>query len=434
MRRMSWPLGIGGIAVLVLLGGALLLSLVLRASQAGSGDPASGCDGLVSGPGGSGTGLTGPLCLPSGPVATAAVALARQMADALYVNPSCHGQVSYPACYYTWYRLPGSSNPPGAPTFPPAVLAYQQQVCPGCASFANGNYQCVSFVRGAYGPVYPLRWSANAFDLWALYQGKPGWQEIPVAATADAGRRGLPEPGDVLVMRDSGVGHVAIVVSVTPPAGTHAGSLTFANANSVSPYTTMPLLPDLLIDTSSWTGYTAWGYLRPALPTGTPASAVVRINQLDPAQYASPAEWQTWAYAACSAAAMTEVLDAYGWHLRVQNVLAVERAHGDITPELGLVADSGIADTLGQFGLHTSWGEHWSLAQLVATANRGTPVIVGWPPDRYAGGHLVVVTGGNLAGGTIHLVDSSAWNRQVVSVAQFQQWWAGFAAVATPAG
>ena len=39
---------------------------------------------------------------------------------------------------------------------------------------------------------------------------------------------------------------------------------------------------------------------------------LVRVSQLDPAQYSSSEEYNTWAYSACSAAAMTEVFNAYG--------------------------------------------------------------------------------------------------------------------------
>lgn len=201
-------------------------------------------------------------CIPPNEIAASVVSLAEQMANALYVNPSCGGIISYPNCYYTWYNS----------SFPPSVIAYGNRVCPGCAAWANGTYQCVSFVRGAYGPIYPMIWTANAFDLWATYQGKPGWTEIP-SADAPPGQRGMPLPGDVMVFKDSSIGHVAIVVGVEPPENGRNGAVTFANANSVSPYTTMPLLPDLSVDTSSWPGYTAWGYIRPAISgTRTPVT------------------------------------------------------------------------------------------------------------------------------------------------------------------
>jgi hypothetical protein len=195
-----------------------------------------------------------PGCVPPNQISAEVVALARQMAEALYVNPDCGGIISYPDCYYTWYDS----------SFPQSVIAYGNEVCPGCYAWANGTYQCVSFVRGAYGPIYPMVWTANAFDLYALYAGKPGWQEIPSAA-APSSERGMPLPGDVMVFKDSSIGHVAIVTSAVPPRNGTNGSITFANANSVSPSTTMPLLPDLTVDTSSWPGYTVWGYIRPAL-------------------------------------------------------------------------------------------------------------------------------------------------------------------------
>jgi hypothetical protein len=204
------------------------------------------------------------------------VALAQEMADALYVNPACGGRISYPDCYYTWYKAPGSSYPPDLPTFPQTVIDYGEQVCPGCAAWANGNYQCVSFVRGAYSQVYPMRLTANAFDLWATYAGQPGWQEIPSAA-APAGQRGAPMPGDVMIFKDASLGHAAIVMSVLLSTSRIEGAITFSNSNSVSPYTTMPLLPDLTVDASRWPGYTVWGYIRPA--AALPAVSVLTSGQ-----------------------------------------------------------------------------------------------------------------------------------------------------------
>ncbi len=74
----------------------------------------------------------------------------------------------------------------------------------------------------------------------------------------------MPMPGDVMIFKDTSIGHAAIVMSVVLPTSTMDGAVTFSNSNSVSPYTSMPLLPDLTVDSSSWPGYTVWGYLRPA--------------------------------------------------------------------------------------------------------------------------------------------------------------------------
>jgi hypothetical protein len=422
--------GVGGLGVVLALSLTLLTGIVIQVAGAAEAGQSTSCgeDAATASPTPAATATHSPGtgdCDVASPYGSAVVSWARQMADALYVNPAC-GNRRGGACNDTWYTS----------AFPKPVLAYGQAWCQAhgdCADWANGSYQCVSFVRGAYSQVYPMTLTNDAFGLWATYQHAPGWQEIPSLATGDPAQRALPEPGDVMVFKDTGVGHVAIVMQVQPPTDTTNGWITFTNANSSSAYDRMPFRPDLTVDTSEWASsggnYEVWGYLRPRLSA---TERLVRINQLDPGQYASTTEWQTWAYSACSTAAMTEVLNAYGWHLRIQDVLAVESARGDIDPALGLTHDGGIADTLAQFGLQTQWGEHWSLSQVVQTANEGLPVIVGWPPDRYAGGHIVVVTGGNLASGTILLADSSSWDRQEVRVTQFMQWWAGFAAVALP--
>lgn len=171
--------------------------------------------------------------------------------------------------------------------------------------------------------------------------------------------------------------------------------------------------------------------LSTALQPGENASRqLVRISQLDPNQYSSSSEFSTWAYSACSTAAMTEVFNAYGDHYRITDVLQVEARIGEITPSEGLLRPEGIANTAAQFGFKTTWGNSWTLDQVIARANAGDPVIVSFPPDRYAGGHLLVVTGGDSE--MVYLADSSLWNRQSLTRAQFLQWWEGYAAVVTP--
>lgn len=165
-------------------------------------------------------------------------------------------------------------------------------------------------------------------------------------------------------------------------------------------------------------------------PTINASKALIRLSQLDENQYASQSEYDTWAYSACSTASMTEVFNAYGRHYRITDVLKVESSIGEITPQLGLLENSGVARTAAQFGFQTTWGNNWTLNQVKSYANAGQPVIVGWPPARYDGGHIVVVIGSDAE--NVYLADSSLWNRHVLSNAQFMQWWAGFAAVVTP--
>jgi cell wall-associated NlpC family hydrolase len=263
---------IGGVVIVTLLAGLLLSGVAATFAWMAGGGYGSGpvlCKNVTLGTGSTKPaapstlgGNTSP-CVKAGQIGARVVAWAHAMASALYVNPACGGRISYPDCYYTWYKASDSSFPPIMPTFPQAVIQYGEQVCPGCAAWANGSYQCVSFVRGAYSQVYPMRLTANAFDLWAVYAGQPGWMEIP-SASATALERGIPMPGDVMIFKDASIGHAAIVMSVELPTSTTIGAITFSNSNSVSPYTTMPLLPDLTVDTAMWPGYSVWGYIRPS--------------------------------------------------------------------------------------------------------------------------------------------------------------------------
>jgi ABC-type bacteriocin/lantibiotic exporter with double-glycine peptidase domain len=127
---------------------------------------------------------------------------------------------------------------------------------------------------------------------------------------------------------------------------------------------------------------------------------------------------------------MTEVMNSYGHKYRITDILKVEYQIGEITPQLGLLEDSGVANTVSHFGFHTIWGHQLTLSQVIQIANKGRPVIVSFPPNRYPQGHLVVVTGGNSS--SVNLADSSIYDRRTVSRAQFLKWWGGFSAVLIP--
>jgi ABC-type bacteriocin/lantibiotic exporter with double-glycine peptidase domain len=159
---------------------------------------------------------------------------------------------------------------------------------------------------------------------------------------------------------------------------------------------------------------------------------LVRIGQLDPGQYASVRQYQIWAYSTCSTAAMTEIANYYGGNYRIADLLAVQARIGEITPDRGLLEDAGIAHTMMHFGFTTSWGYSRTLDQIVALANQGTPVIVAFPPARYPGGHLLVVTGGDDS--QVEVADSSEYNHTSFSRTRFLALWAGFAAVVMPQG
>ncbi len=147
--------------------------------------------------------------------------------------------------------------------FPQAIIAYGQRTCPGCSAWQNGQWQCVVYVLAAYAYVHPFPLAGNADVWWSEYSTQSEYQEIPAAAGPPS-TRGLPAPGDVMAWSGGALGHVSIVLSVTPPVAGHAGSVTFGNANGQYPIQTLPLLPNLTIDTANgyWNGFTVEGYIR----------------------------------------------------------------------------------------------------------------------------------------------------------------------------
>ncbi|GCE46758.1 peptidase C39-like protein [Thermosporothrix hazakensis] len=177
----------------------------------------------------------------------------------------------------------------------------------------------------------------------------------------------------------------------------------------------------------------------PIMPPARPASKfLTRLSQLDPNQYSSQQEFETWGYSACSAASMTMVINSYNKangankQYRVTDILKEEIAVHAITPELGLLEPQGIDRTVARFNFKTTWLNKASPADLVKIANSGHPIIIGFPPERWAGGHLLVVRGGDTNKQQVFLADSSSLNMQVMDYKTFLKYWVGFAVVASP--
>lgn len=160
------------------------------------------------------------------------------------------------------------------------------------------------------------------------------------------------------------------------------------------------------------------------------SNALLRVSQLDAAQYTSPQDYNTWALSACSAASMTEVINAYGHHYHIADILKVEAGLGEISPDQGLLESKGIDRTVEHFGFKAIWLTGDSLDKVIDVANQGRPIIVDFPPDRWTGGHLLVVRGGNSK--HVYLADSSQLNMQVMTHTKFMQYWAGQAVAVIP--
>lgn len=173
------------------------------------------------------------------------------------------------------------------------------------------------------------------------------------------------------------------------------------------------------------------------VPTQPPASAnfnasknLVRLNQLDPNQYVNQEQHDIWAYSACSSAVMTEYLNAYGGNYKIHQILTTEANLKEITPELGMLRPEGFDTTFAHYGFQTHWLNNPNVNDMVKLGNNGQPVIINFPPDRWDGGHFLIVRGGNEQ--SVFLVDSSRLNMQVMSRSTFLKYWTGYALIASP--
>lgn len=161
--------------------------------------------------------------------------------------------------------------------------------------------------------------------------------------------------------------------------------------------------------------------------------ALLRLNQWDTHQYRTPGDVAVWGPSACSAAALTEYIDSFGFHYRIGDILAVEIETGQITPQLGLLYGySSIETTVSHAPFHFQAIRlsRPSLEDVITKANQGVPVIVSFPPSTWPGGHILLVRGGNAT--QVNLVDSSRLYMKVMTRRTFLTYWRGFAVTLQP--
>jgi hypothetical protein len=139
------------------------------------------------------------------------------------------------------------------------------------------------------------------------------------------------------------------------------------------------------------------------------------LNQFDRANYSSAAAYATWHTAACSAAALTWLADAYGHPLRAIDQ-AIALYPSGISPTLGLLDHTGsaLAGALQELGLTPRRLQVTSDAQLRQQIAAG-PLLLdgqGW----FGEGHWFVAYGSDAGG--ISIRDSSGHDVQYLGWAQ----------------
>ncbi len=149
-------------------------------------------------------------CVPATQIGSQVVAMAQAMADALYVNPACDGRISYPDCYYTWYKAPGSTYPPVAPTFPLSVIQYGEQVCSLPDTYykqavkLHRRYQNACCVRSARQSATPNSFSGTVSTSSKKHDCKPdaGYLRARAVPAERYSCRGDPRDQSVGVAHD----------------------------------------------------------------------------------------------------------------------------------------------------------------------------------------------------------------------------------------
>jgi hypothetical protein len=161
------------------------------------------------------------------------------------------------------------------------------------------------------------------------------------------------------------------------------------------------------------------------LPSFSAAEHVVRVDSGARDQYYTEYEWQVWSYSSCSGISMEMVIDAYGYHYIAADFLRRELSLGIWNVAEGLTGgEAGIAEAASYFGFRALPDPPRTLQSLIATVNKGYPVIVGNPA------HIMVVRGADNT--YVYVADSSPADRVAMTYAQFMAWWDGFSVVLVP--
>jgi hypothetical protein len=133
---------------------------------------------------------------------------------------------------------------------------------------------------------------------------------------------------------------------------------------------------------------------------------------LVPEQYDSPEQFAVYSPAACSPSTLAEVLTAWGVpHATIGQM--IDDLGADLSPYAGLLTQDGFAVAAARHNMRADISWHLTYEQVLYLTNTlGIPVIVNFRRDYgyyhyFAGGHFLVVTGGDEQG--VSIVDSSEY-------------------------
>lgn len=173
------------------------------------------------------------------------------------------------------------------------------------------------------------------------------------------------------------------------------------------------------------------------LAPGSAITSLVRpeTQLLRPDLYDSYAQFQNWGGAACSAAALSEVLTAYGVpHATIGH--EIDELGSYISPNGGLLNRHGFAVVAAKHNLRADESTSLTYNQIVyLSAQLGMPVIVNVRISYgyyhfFDGGHFLTVVGGDAQG--LQIVDSSEYYIHYLPKDVFYQMFTGYTAAIVP--
>ena len=185
-----------------------------------------------------------------------------------------------------------------------------------------------------------------------------------------------------------------------------------------------------------WTAPLSSGTSTPApAPALSVASKVQAFYQGDASVgWDDQQQYQTWWPSACSPAALTMVLNAWGAQLRIGQVLDRLIARQAITPENGLLRADALALVANDFGYQALTFWSWSEKQVAEITAQGAPVMVDvvdtkreTPYPGFVVGHWLTVVG--VSPDHIDVRDSSGYHIKTLTPHVFHTLFKGIGVV-----
>jgi hypothetical protein len=191
-----------------------------------------------------------------------------------------------------------------------------------------------------------------------------------------------------------------------------------------------------------WSGMPNSGTSTPAPPSAplSVASKVQAFYQGDASiGWDSQQQYETWWPSACSAAALTMVLKAWGAEVHIGQVLDRLYDRHAITPEQGLLDANALAQVAGDFGYQALTFWHWSEQQVADVTAQGAPVMVllvdtkqQTPYPGFVVGHWLTVVG--VSPDHIDVRDSSGYHIKTLTPQVFRILYTGIGVVVWQGG